>query len=166
MTQYGELLDGGYEPEKDYVYSLFTDYFNNPTMKKYRNQGNYSLYGCKIYSLLSKESKYLIVITNIDNNSLGTVEELNTIKWISLQTRTMTEQLNVNVHGYSAVSDGPLKAMIHRTKISKETSTYSCHDLPIIVTLLHTEKKDSHVYQPKGTVIAAIETFETIITFS
>jgi hypothetical protein len=166
MEQYGEILDGGYEPEKDYIYNLFTKYFNNPTMRKIRNQGNFSLYAVKIYGLLNKESRYLIVITNIDSNSIGTAEELRTIKWVSLQTRTLLEKMNVEVHGYSAISEGQLTATILRTGITKEASTYKCNDLPLIVTLLHTEKKDSNVYQPKGTIIAAIETYETIITFS
>jgi hypothetical protein len=166
MEQYGEILDGGYEPEKDYIYNLFTKYFNNPTMRKIRNQGNFSLYAVKIYGLLNKESRYLIVITNIDSNNIGTAEELRTIKWVSLQTRTLSDKMNVEVHGYTAMSEGQLTATIVRTGITKEASTYKCNNLPLIVTLLHTEKKDSNVYQPKGTVIAAIETYETIITFS
>jgi len=51
MSQYGEMLDGGYEPEKDYIYDLFTNYFNNPTMRKFKNQGKSSLYACKIMSM-------------------------------------------------------------------------------------------------------------------
>jgi hypothetical protein len=166
MEQYGQMLDGGYEPEKEYVYKLFTKYFNNPTLRKIRNQGNFSLYAVKIYGLLDKESRYLIAITNIDSNSIGTAEELRTINWVSLQTRTLSEKMNTEVHGYIAVAEGPLTAPIFRTDISKQASTYKCNDLPLIVTLLHTEKKDSNVYQPKGTVIAGIETYETIITFS
>jgi len=166
MEQYGQLLDGGYEPEKEYVYKLFTAYFNNPTMRKIRNQGNHSLYAVKIYGLLNKESRYLIAITNIDYKSIGTAEELRTINWVSLQTRTLSEKLNTEVHAYVAVAEGALTAPIFRTNITKEASTYKCNDLPLIVTLLHTEKKDSNVYQPKGTVIAGIETYETIITFA
>lgn len=74
--------------------------------------------------------------------------------------------MNTEIHGYVAVAEGPLTAHIFRTDVSKQASTYKCNDLPLIVTLLHTEKKDSNVYQPKGTVIAGIETYETIITFS
>ena len=165
MQQFGEIIDGGYEPEKDYIYELFTSYFNNPTMKKTRNQGNFSLYACKIYGLLSKESRYIIVITNIDRNSIGTVEELRTIKWVSLQTRTLNEHLNVETHGYVPISEGHLTAQIYKTDANKEATTYSCDDLPLTVTLLHTEKKGATSYQTKGTIIAAIETFETIITF-
>lgn len=167
MEKYGEILDGGYEPENDYVYNLFVNYFNNPTMNKIKNQGKFSLYACKIHCLLNNDSRYIIVVTNIDNNSIGTVEELSTIKWVSLQTRTLKDKLPTNIiHGYNAISQGPLTAIIRKTDSSKTACTYSCDNLPLIVTLLHTDKKDANTYQQKGTVIAAIETYETIITFS
>ena len=166
MEDYGELLDGGYEPENDYIYNLFSKYFNNPNMTKIKNQGNYCLYASKIHCLLNRECRYVIAITNNDGKNIGTVEELRTMKWVSLQTRSLNENLNAVTHGYTAVAEGPLTAIIRRIDVSKEASTYSCDDLPIVVTLLHTEKKNSDSYQPKGTVIAALETYETIITLS
>jgi hypothetical protein len=27
MSQYVEMLDGGYEPEKDYIYDIFTNFW-------------------------------------------------------------------------------------------------------------------------------------------
>lgn len=164
MAQYGQVLDGGYEPEKDYVYSLFVNYFNNPTMTKIKDVGNYSMYGCKIYCLLSKECRYIIAITHMDNYTSGTVEELKNIKWISLQTRTLSEQYNVETHVYEPKSEGPLATRITRVKKDNNSSTYESNELPIIITLLHTPKKSN--YQDKGTVVVALETWETIVTFA
>lgn len=164
MAQYGQVLDGGYEPEKDYVYSLFVNYFNNPTMTKIKDMNNYSMYACKVYCLLSKECRYIIAITHMDNYSSGTVEELKTIKWISLQTRTLFEQYNVQTHAYEPKAEGPLATGIVRIKKDNNTSTYESTELPIIVTLLHTPKKSN--YQDKGTIVVALETWETIVTFS
>lgn len=165
MSEFGEILDGGYEPEKEFVYHLFIDYFNNPTMAKIKDQGNCSLYACKVYCLLNKECRYLIAIVHKDSNSIGTVEELSTIKWVAFQTRTLTENWRVPTHGYQPSSDGDLKKTIVKKEVSLQASTYSCPDLPIIITLLHTEKKTKDSYQQRGNVIAALETFETIITF-
>ena len=50
--------------------------------------------------------------------------------------------------------------------ISKETSTYGCDDLPIVITLLHTEKNTPTTYQNTGNIVNALETFQTIITFN
>jgi len=168
MSQYGEILDGGYEPEKDYVYKLFVNYFNNPIMTKIKDEGNnYSLYASKVYCLLSKECRYIIAITNKDQYRVGTTEELLTMKWVSLQTRTLKEEFKTKVdfHGYEAKAEGPLTAVIRRVKVEDSSSTYLCQDLPITITLLHNERKKSYSYQDKGTVIAALETWETIITF-
>jgi hypothetical protein len=164
MAQYGQVLDGGYEPEKDYVYTLFVNYFNNPTMTKIKNiNNNYSMYGCKVYCLLSKECRYIIAITYMDTYSFGTVEELKNIKWISLQTRTLSEQYNVETHVYEPKAEGHLATGITRVKKDNNSSTYESNELPIIITLLHTQKKSN--YQDKGTIVVALETWETIVTF-
>ena len=151
---------------KEDIYLLFVDYFANPVMTKIKNELNFSMYISKSYCLLSKECRYIIAFTFINNFQLGTETQLKDIKWLSLQTRTLTEQYNINSHGYSPIAKGPLLCEIERTNISKEASTYKCKDFPLIVTLLHTEKKDSDNYQNKGTIIAALETWETIITFT
>jgi hypothetical protein len=43
-----------------------------------------------------------------------------------------------------------------------ESSTYKCDAFPLIITLLN--KKTESDYQPRGTIIAALETYSTIIT--
>jgi hypothetical protein len=85
-----------------------------------------------------------------------------------LQTRTLPydEYSNIKSHGYIPKEMGPLLAKINRTNITDEASTYECDDYPIIITLLHTRNKTSLTYQNSGTVIAALETWETIITFN
>jgi hypothetical protein len=117
-----------------------------------------------MYCLLSKECRYIIAITHLNNFSLGTVEELKTMKWVSIQTRTLTEQYSVETHVYEPKAEGPLATTINRIKKDKDSSTYESSELPIIITLLHTPKKSN--YQDKGTIVVAIETWETIITFS
>ena len=55
---------------------------------------------------------------------------------------------------------------IHRTKITKEASTYQCEDYPLIITLLHDNKKNSDSYQSSGNIILALESWNTIITWN
>jgi hypothetical protein len=167
---YGELLDD-YVPERDNIYSYFVKYFNNPTMTKVKdiNQSNgkkFSMYVCKIYGLLSNENKYIICITHGNNSSIGSVEELRTIHWISLQTRRLLEKYKCLTHSYIAKIEGPLDEVIERFETGDKASSYHCENIPeIVITLLHTEKKGPHVYQNKGKIINALETFETIVTF-
>jgi hypothetical protein len=166
MADYGEIIDD-YDPYREKIYTMFILYFNNPTMVKVKDTDEHSMYICKLYCLLNRECRYIIVFSDKNNESVGTLEKLENIQWVSLQTRTLPDNYeNVNtVHGYQPVAEGDLMAVINRIKVTKETSTYSCQDIPILVTLLHTQKNTADTYQAKGTVIHALETFQTIITF-
>ena len=161
---YGEFLDG-YDPEKENLYEMFTEYFKNPVMTKLKNVEKFSMYISKLYCLLSKECRYLIVFIPEDNNNIGNKQNLESLRWESLQTRTMTEQYDIQPHGYEPVAKGPLTSKIERVDVDPEASTYMCEKFKIFITLLHTEKNTADTYQPKGTIIAALETYNTIVTF-
>jgi hypothetical protein len=145
---------------------MFVEYFKNPIMTKMKNESNYSMYASKAYCLLSKECRYVIVFVNRDVFPIKSEKSLSDLYWVSLQTRTLSDQFDIKSHGYQPVAEGPLLEKIERINITKEASTYKCEDLPLIVTLLHTSKKNSDTYQNRGTIIAALETWETIITFN
>jgi len=165
ISTLGEIIDD-YEPHREGIYKMFTDYFRNPTMTKVKDEGEYSMYISKLYCLLNRECRYIITFVNKNSASPGTLEELKTMNWEALQTRTMTDQFkDVMVHGYQPVAEGPLLSKIHRIEITNEVSTYECEDLPIVVTLLHTAKNTPETYQNTGTVISALETYQTVVTF-
>ena len=167
MAEYGTMIDEFASVNED-IYEMFTNYFNNPIMIKTKNEEQYSVYVCKLYCLLNKECRYIIVFTKIDTNPIGVELPLKLLEWVSLQTRTLPsdEYNNIKSHGYIPKEMGPLLAKINRVKITDEASTYKCDDYPIIITLLHTRSKTSLTYQNRGTVIAALETWETIVTFN
>ena len=165
MASYGEIIDN-YDPARDLVYKYFTTYFRNPMLTKIKDTDKHSMYLTKLYCLLNRECRYIIVFIEKNLHSPGTLEELKTMNWISFQTRTLTEQYNdLEPHGYEPLAEGPLSAHINKINITKEISTYNCDEFPIIVTLLHTEKNTPETYQKSGTIINALETFHTIITF-
>lgn len=160
--RYGELLNT-YDPNKESLYESFDTYFNYPSMTKIKDVDNYSVYMAKTYCLLSNECRYIIVFVTIDSTPVYTQERLINLKWDSLQTRTLSEQHSLPSHSYQPRRLASLNVLIRREKIDPEASTYVCDDLPIIVTLLHT-KNSSNDYQNQGTVISALETYQTIIT--
>ena len=170
MSILGELIDD-YTPERESIYSNFVKYFNNPTLTKVKNIQDssgqiFSVYAVKIYNLLANEKRYILCITHGNNLSVGTVEDLSTIIWISLQTRRLPENYKCQTHSYIAKAEGSLDEMIERIDITKESSVYHCENIPqIVITLLHTEKKTENSYQNRGKIINALETYETIITF-
>lgn len=167
MAHYGTLLNA-FDPVKEEktrsMYDSFTEYFKDPVMTKTKDVEKYSMYICKLYCLLSNECRYIIVFVDNDETPIGNTARLSELQWISLQTRTMPDQYSLISHGYQPRRLESLNKAINRTNITDEYSTYSSPDYPITVTLLHT--KTNTQYQPTGTIVAALETFQTIITIN
>jgi len=160
---YGELIDGGYNPYE--IYPHFVKYFKNPLMTKVKDQERFSMWVCKIYGLLSKEHRYLIIFTELDTNPISSTQNLENLHWVNLQTRTLTENINCKVHSYIPSNETPLRVTINRVNITDASSTYSCDAFPLSIVLFHTAKKDRNSYQSQGTIVAALETYETSISF-
>lgn len=161
MAHYGELLEA-FEPEKDSMYAAFDTYFNHPTMVKIKDVNVYSMYMSKTYCLLTNECRYIIAFIQKDSNPIKTQERFSDLKWVSLQTRTLKEQHTLPPHGYQPHSKGPLNVAITRIKVTEAESTYSCDKLPLKCTLLHT-KPGKREYNDNGNIIAALETYQTIL---
>ena len=161
MSEYGEVLDT-FEPDKDNMYKAFDNYFNHPIMFKIKNINNCSMYMIKSSCLLSNECRYIICFIPEDSLIIGTKEHLSNLKWISFQTRTLSDKHDLPSHSYQPIKEGPLNAIITRTSMCPELSTYKCDAFPLTVTLIN--KKTESDYQPRGTIIAALETYSTIIT--
>ena len=163
---YGELVDDNYNPDHESFYINISNYFKNPVMTKIKNHGNqFSMWCCKIYSLLSNQYKYIIAVSPIDDFGAGATLSLSQIRWVNLQTRTLPENIKCIVHNYSPSYDTPLNKTIRRANVTKEASQYTCDAFPFItIDLLHNNKKDRNSYQNEGTIIAGLETYETILT--
>jgi hypothetical protein len=164
MSQYGELI-GVYNPVHAQIYEEFDKYFNHPKMTKIRDDGNYSIYMTKTYCLLSNEYRYLVAIVPKDTIPLDKTEKLSELPWVSFQTRTLPVNHKISPHSYTPTRTGFLGKIIDRTVKQENSSTYSCPELPITITLLY-PKNNGIEYQNKGTILAALETYQTIITLN
>ena len=154
-----------YTPEKDFIYESFANYFDNPIMTKHKDVEKYSMYICKIHCLLNKDSRYVIVFTQKDENKQGFQTKLSDIRWLSFQTRTLSESYPYQRHDYKPKSSSPYNAVIKSVRKDKSQITYECDELNITVVLLIPEK-GSHFYQDKGNLAAAFETYNTIISIN
>ena len=161
MAHYGQVFDSA-ETSKETMFRQFDEYFNNPTMIKIKNVNGHSMYMRKTHCLLSKECRYLIVFVTQDHMPLRSQERLIDLQWISFQTRTLPDKHDIPSHSYQPRADGPLNVKIERALTDDVSSTYTCKDLPISIMLLNT-KKGVDDYQNQGNVIAALETYSTII---
>lgn len=163
MAQHGEIILD-YNSETESVYTYFVDYFNNPTMTKIKNIMDLSMYLTKIECLLSNKFRYLITLVDEDNLPIGAEKLLRNLQWKSFQTRTLTENHSVPIHKYNPTNNTRLNRTINRTQVTDASSTYTCQELSLTITILH--KNDKNDYRSEGKVINALETYETIITIT
>jgi len=165
MTKYGSLIDGSIDLEKEEVYDLFTEYFNNPSMTKIKEAGDFSIYMTKLDSLLLVEYKYIVVMVSRDSKPIKTQEKLSNLKWKSIQTRFLSDMYNIPKHDYPKKKTPFSIKKIFLIERDDNQSKYSCEDIPITVTLLHSNQEFCD-YMDTGILIRAIETFKTVITFN
>ena len=93
-------------------------------------------------------------------------QELKKLSWVSLQTRTLADKHDLPSHDYRPRAIGSLNKKIVRVEKTSKASTYRCEGLPVAVTLLHTKNDTDSEYQQYGTLISALETYQTIITMT
>jgi hypothetical protein len=160
MTQYGEIIDNGYDPKKEQVYNIFAKYFNNPKMVKIKDVKNYSMYGVKINIISGIEYRYILVFVEKDKNSVGYPEDFLNLNWIVLQTRTLQDEYNIPVHDYIPRRIPELECNI---KSIDTNYNYMVEKLPIKITLI--PKNGGLEYHSSGTLLSAIETYQTIVSF-
>ena len=145
------------------IYQLVDSYFNNPVLTKTENTEQYSIYMCKLHSLLSIEKRYIVAVSPIDSHPVGFVEKLIDIKWESFQTRSLNSNLKLNTHKYNVKRDKQYSIGIKQSGKDDYATYYEMDNYPVVVTLLHTSKAKK--YQPSGNFVNALETFNTVITF-
>ena len=161
MANYGSIIDEGVEA--DAILDYFDDYFNHPTLYKIRDiQSKFSLYMVKFYCMLNNKCRYLTVILPMDENPVHFPFKLRGVKWISLQTRELAENHKIPTHSYQPSNYLPLNKKIQRVEQVESYSSYVCDDYGLTIKLLHT--KGMNEFQSKGTLITALETYQTIIT--
>jgi hypothetical protein len=165
MSEYGEVINPEYNPSKNPIYEVFVDYFNNPVLTKIKNVDKYTVYMCKIHAMLGNAYRYLILFVDRDVDMFNTTKNMKELRWVSLQTRTLEDHHDLKAHSYQAKQKPPLNQKIKIQDQNDKQSTYHSDDFPLVITLLHTRKNNSYQYQSTGTIVSALETYQTIINF-
>lgn len=164
MAFYGERLNYGYDPVRDDIYPLFSQYFENPRMVKIKDIDNYSMYMIKIHALLIIEFRYLIVFVKKNNEPVGDAKFLSQLEWESLQTRTLTDEHDIPFHVYNPRRFSLLDKQISLRPNNKKKYVYDVENLPIEITLLPKTNVELE-YHNSGNVINALESYQTLINF-
>lgn len=163
MAEYGQAVGDGIDMARLDVYNYFIEYFKNPVLKKLKDlNGGYTMYCCKVKSMLSKDKKYIFVIVPRDSDPGTPLARLNDLNWDILQTRTIEDNHNVPIHEYHPYNTSQsLRVFEKRDDMYK----YTCHEFHNIVVSLLFVKNQTRVYGDVGDLDAAIETYNTIVAF-
>ena len=167
MSKQSEIISP-YEPEKEELYLTFARYFENPIMTKVKDINDFSMYVSKISAQLGIEYRYIIAFVNKDTFSINKREKLSDLSWVSLQTRTLQDDYKLSLHSYIPQRLEQLDTKINLIFRDSNQYKYEVLNLPINVTLLPTKnlkQRESLQYNLNGSLITAIETYQTIITF-
>lgn len=165
MNGSNQILDPSAILEIDNIYKLFSDYFNNPLMKKLKNVNGYSMYITKINAMLGIIYRYLIVFVRDDGYPIGSTENLINLPWLSLQTRMLEEDYPLQLHTYYPQRIPELNKTIHLINKDSRQYVYRVDNLPITITLLP-KRGFENEYNTTGNVISALETYYTIVSLN
>ena len=126
---------------------------------------SYRVYAAKIHTMLSTAHRYVMAFVELDNAPVGAREPLENLRWEFLHCRTLQDNHNLQPHLYKPRRFHPLMKKIQRVAQSERGYTYSVEGYPLIVTLLPRLKGQGE-YQPTGAIAPALETYNTIVSWS
>lgn len=169
--EYAENING-YSPHKEKVYKLIENFYDNPKMVKVGDDSGTgkSIYACKIFSLLSVDNRYIIAITPKDDIPIGFMRWLKDLEWECFQTRSIRDYPHKfkTSHKYTVTTvkkTGEYLTPFYVRSRAKEACEYVSNDLPLLITLLNSGKS-IYTFGNEGTLVSALETFNTILTFN
>jgi hypothetical protein len=168
-----QVMNSRFDP-KDNVRKAFAEVYNGVIMTK-TNQwekepyGTYGIYKARLNSFTSSDSNIIIAIVPDDTNNLGTIKLIDSLEWVSFQTREMTDSkkdlngFNLQYQNYMIKNDSILHDKI---KLKSETPTkyiYRAENLPLKVEIL--KLREDSQFSSEGTIWSALEVFSTIVSF-
>ena len=119
----------------------------------------------------SPEVKYVVVIAPLNSSiPVGTSTPLSELDWVNFQTRSTSEpekefnNLRLKPQTYEIPSNNILHERIKCVSELKTKWIYECKTLPLKLEIL-IEKEDEN-FASEGTIIGALELFQTTISFS
>lgn len=160
MSQFGKILEP-YNPGHEQVYRKFAEYYSDPTFYKLKDIDPFSFYYLKIRCMLCRDNRYLIAMIPRNRYPIGTPQRLSELRWSVFQSRTLPEDHPIQVHSYQP-RWGILDQKLTVKNRTKEQTTYECQGLPLEVSLLH-KKSELYEYPNGGSVVTALETYQTIV---
>ena len=163
----------GYDPHVELLYEKMKEYFQDPVFfkisKSYVDKGvEYDVYAVRIESLLLKDRRFLIAMVRPDPGvPTGSGKKLSELRWWVMQMRSLVEE-DPDMDGIPPIKYEIKRELIQdirlfREDMNDEVTTYRVDpDFPMTVHLLH-KKKGPYEYAEEGNLLAAVETYQTLL---
>lgn len=150
--------------ERDGIYALITEYYDNPILYKIKNMNNLSMYAIQLPCFLLNEKRYLIALINQDDNPFNYGQYLKDLRWKTLMIRSLEDEnlQSLPIHNYSIKRDDKYKIPLKIKSRNNDISIYECNLGLIEVSLLHTRNNEFE-YPNEGNLVSAFETFKTLL---
>ena len=130
-------------------------------MTKLKEEDNQSYYFAKIHSQLLNNYRYIIAITQLDNQPIEKRTYLKNLNWHSLQTRTLKTKHNIpSISYHSDILDNYHIRVFDR---KDNYTTYTSKDFTNIQIHVLVTSNNSFEYPEYATISNALEKFQTLI---
>jgi hypothetical protein len=168
-----QVMNSHFDPKAE-VRKAFADIYNGVIMTK-TNQwekepyGTYGIYKARLNSYTSSDNNIIIAIVEDDVNPLGTNKLIDSLPWVSFQTREMTNSkkdlngFNLTSQSYMIKNDSSLHDKIRLTSETPTKYIYRAENLPLKVELL--KLREDSQFSSEGTIWSALEVFSTLVSF-
>lgn len=148
-------------PDKIRFYQWLSRYYQDPLFQKTEDSPDFSIYRVRLLSLLN-EYRYLVVFVLRDSRPIGHTCRLSELSWFNFQARVLDDYQDIVTHEHTIRQDHDFRILLKQRY--EEYTSYSAIEFPVIVSLLH-KHKNLYEYPDQGTMISALETFQTILQF-
>jgi hypothetical protein len=156
--------------EKEAVRQGLADVYKGFWLTKTHQHGNYGIYKASIDSLTTDGYKYIVAIVPDDNTPISSEKLLSSLKWIIFQSR-MTNNIEkefnnqqVQPQSYQIKRENILFDVIRLQGENQGKAIYLPDTLPLKVEVLILKENEN--FSEEGTVLAALELYQTIISFT
>lgn len=155
------------------IQKLINQFYNFPLLIKIEDTNDgYSVYATKVHCLL-KAKRYLIFYSQIDTNKIGSFIKLQDLNWISMYAKSINDDKNpvvqlVNIcHNYEPKKIKELNKKINLIQDKKsQNDKYNIYISEDNFLKVYLFLKDNSIYSPNGTILKALETYSTLLTFN
>lgn len=154
------------------VYGAFIDYYGDIELKMIKSEQGYNVYCTRVNSGLSM-TRYIFVVSPTPQTNItditpidGETVTLNSLDWVSFQTRTTEEHYNVpSINLYTGKDRSQsLPDMLTFIARDAESTEYRCETLPIKVNLVHDiKKKNIYQFPDRCKLYQALESFSCVV---